>query len=91
MFYNGTWGRVCRYGNWDLKDANVVCRQLGFKGAVTAANSFDFGSEEGQFWMVDLHCTGNERLLTKCDHKGWGRGPYGRTANVVCITGKCKP
>ena len=91
VFYNGTWGRVCRY-NWDLKEANVVCRQLGFQGALTAASSFDFGNDEGQFWMVDVRCTGNERSLTECDHRGWGTGPcqYGRSANVVCITGKCK-
>ena len=28
---NGVWGTVCDGGNWDSRDATVVCRQLRYQ------------------------------------------------------------
>ncbi|KAK3753687.1 hypothetical protein QZH41_013133 [Actinostola sp. cb2023] len=33
--YNGAWGAVCGYSGsgWDIQDAHVICRMLGYKAA----------------------------------------------------------
>ena len=43
MFYNNTWGTVCD-DMWDLEDANVVCKNMGYPGALSITNSEVFGS-----------------------------------------------
>ena len=47
VLYKGVWGTICG-DSWDLQDAAVVCRQLGFEGALTALRTSEFGSRIGQ-------------------------------------------
>ena len=51
VFVNGTWGTVCD-DYWDIRDAEVVCRQLGFARAVSSEHSARFGSGNGEMIYV---------------------------------------
>ena len=86
VYYNGAWGTVCDNG-WDLADASVVCRQLGFEGALKATKLAAFGEGAGKIWMSNVRCTGMESSLKECSHNGWGRHfhcGHGKDAGVMC-------
>ncbi|MBN3315363.1 DMBT1 protein, partial [Atractosteus spatula] len=63
--YNGKWGTVCdQY--WDLRDASVLCRQLGCGVAVAAPGQAWFGEREGSVWKDHFLCDGSEAHLSLC-------------------------
>ena len=85
VFYNDKWGTICNY-LWDLKDADVVCRQLGYDGALSAPGAAAFGQGIGQIWLYDVRCIGTETSLSQCSHRGWGIGFCwsSEAAGVIC-------
>uniref|UniRef100_A0AAX7W4V4 Soluble scavenger receptor cysteine-rich domain-containing protein SSC5D n=1 Tax=Astatotilapia calliptera TaxID=8154 RepID=A0AAX7W4V4_ASTCA len=85
IFYNNTWGTVCD-DNWDINDAEVVCRELGCGTAQSAAVSARFGEGSGSIWLDDVSCSGSERSLTECQHRGFGTHDctHSKDAGVVC-------
>ena len=68
-------GLVCD-DNWGLQDAEVVCRELGFSGALKATTHSFFGpvetplqASQGAFVpykATEVQCTGEERSLANC-------------------------
>ena len=90
VFYNGTWGTVCD-DSWDITDANVVCRELGFERAVKAYVSALFEQGTGTVWMDYVRCTGKERSLAECRHNVSEKqncDDHSENACVVCASGK---
>ena len=85
IFYNGKWGTVCD-DYWDMNDARVVCRQLGFPDAVSAPRSSHFGNGSGQVWLDDVGCSGSESTIENCPHAGWGVKDcsHNGEASVIC-------
>ena len=88
VYYNDEWGTVCDDG-WDLNDAQVVCRQLGYGPAVVASNNAYYGQGSGQIWLNDVNCIGTELTIENCAHNGWGNHNcfHGEDAGVKCSNG----
>lgn len=71
VLYNEQWGTICDDG-WDMNDANVTCRQLGYEHAARALKGNDVPHGSGQIWLHEVDCNGREQDLNSCSHTGWG-------------------
>ena len=87
IYYSGAWGTVCD-DLWDINNANVVCRELGFSRATSAPHGARYGGGTGNIWLDDVESSGGKVSLFNCAHAGWGPGDsgYGHHGNagVVC-------
>ena len=62
---------------WDINNANVVYRELGFSRATSAPDGARYGRGTGNIRLHDVECSGEEASLFNCAHAGWGAGDSG--------------
>ena len=88
ILHNGIWGTICDY-SWDILDAQVVCRQLGYDHAVAATLASSFGRGIDKIWLSQVGCGGHELSVEECSHRSWGdkyncADDHAKDAGVVC-------
>lgn len=62
IYNNGQWGAVCING-WTRQSGHVVCRQLGYAGAVNISKDMT-NNEKAIYHRVE--CTGDEKSIKDC-------------------------
>ena len=84
---NGTrYGTVCD-DYWDVLDARVVCRQLGYSGEVVALKRAFFGSSPFRpIYLDNVRCNGSEPSLFNCtaNEVGMNNCDHSEDAGVRC-------
>ncbi|XP_049323394.1 deleted in malignant brain tumors 1 protein-like [Astyanax mexicanus] len=85
VLHRGHWGTVCD-DYWDMRDAAVVCRELGCGEAIDAPRRARFGSGSGPIWVEYANCAGSESSLKNCRSYDWGRQRcnHDEDAGAVC-------
>ncbi|XP_049334523.1 deleted in malignant brain tumors 1 protein-like isoform X14 [Astyanax mexicanus] len=85
VLHRGQWGTVCD-DYWDMRDAAVVCRELGCGEAIDAPRRARFGSGSGPIWVEYANCAGSESSLKNCRSYDWGRQRcnHDEDAGAVC-------
>lgn len=92
MLYNGninTYEYICD-DEWDINDAHVICRMLGYPGALDAVVRSEYGDLGTIFpsfvSLSNVQCNGTEDSIFDCPHEN---NPYCstlRSAGVQCLS-----
>ncbi|NXJ66105.1 NETR protein, partial [Rostratula benghalensis] len=72
VYHDGKWGTICD-DQWDDRDAEVVCRQLGLSGNPKALSWAHYGQGSGPILLDEVECSGNELSLDQCKKSDWGQ------------------
>ena len=86
VYFLGQWGTVCD-NSWDILDATVVCKELGYLRAVGSPRSSEFGAGSGPSWFSNVRCNGAEQSLAACYSSDYNFGSacsHSQDAGVVC-------
>ena len=81
-YYDGIWGTVCGDIHWDIRAADMVCRSLGFQGAVDAPRETYDRKATGTVWFSNVVCPIGASSLHNCTYKRSCHSGY--DAGVEC-------
>ena len=70
VFYNGTWGGVCRSPMEDIT-LSIICRQLGCGDSGTLNSSVAFREGSRPRWVDLIQCRKTDRSLWECHSDPW--------------------
>lgn len=78
-------GKVCDRG-WGLKEADVVCRQLGCGSALRTSYQIFSKTKPTNTWLFLSSCDGNETSLWDCKNWQWGglTCDHNEEAKITC-------
>ncbi|XP_034723705.1 scavenger receptor cysteine-rich type 1 protein M130-like [Etheostoma cragini] len=77
-----SWSSVCEE-DFDLQDAEVVCRELGC-GAPSVLQGALYGDMEAPVWTKEFQCRGHESALLDCDSSDRNTCSSGKAAGLTC-------
>ena len=90
VYQFGQWGTVEK-SEWDLLNAIVMCRQLGYSTAVATK---ELSCNSAPVWLSSVQCTGLESKLSQCRNAGPMLHSLDRCTNsitgVTCAGKWCK-
>ncbi|XP_028429834.1 scavenger receptor cysteine-rich type 1 protein M130 [Perca flavescens] len=79
---NQSWSSVCE-DDFDLQDAEVVCRELGC-GAPSVLQGALYGDMEAPVWTKEFQCRGHESALLDCDSSDRNTCSSGKAVGLTC-------
>ena len=85
VWYDRQWGTICD-DSWHFRDADVVCKQLGYERAAEIFYRAQFGRGVDPIWIDDIDCPYTANSILECRHRGWGvhNCKHSEDASVRC-------
>ncbi|XP_038076898.1 deleted in malignant brain tumors 1 protein-like [Patiria miniata] len=83
IHHDGRWGTICKAG-WTLANAQVVCRELGFRAPEEALVDGRWPGD-GPIFLSGVSCKGDEDALDQCDLGEWYQHDCTHSMDVYVI------
>ncbi|KAM9331036.1 CD5 antigen-like, partial [Gastrophryne carolinensis] len=68
VHHDGEWSSMCSR-KWGALNTKVLCRELKCGSPVRGISCQSLKKGEGKIWQMEVHCSGNEEALSKCNMK----------------------